>query len=171
MTAQNTHPEQFVHIHRWTTDLATNRMESPCVGCGKEWAEYAEECGAATSGKPDGLSSTGVPVQISDAAPRDHYDGFSRLTTNQREMVVRKLDHLCRYAEHIDWAHKYGRFEHCWYVMPERLALSIARLQQYVMMLPEPLAEVAQLERDLWWKLDSDRRMAEQNAKVREALR
>lgn len=110
-----------IHIHRW------NRMVSPCTDCGKEWTEWVEECqqisdsyatdgweatsaritkvpklparntGAATSGKPDGLSSTGVPVQIPDAAPQppDRWlDALcnSRLLAEDAAELVRRIN-------------------------------------------------------------------------------
>lgn len=96
---------------------------------------------------------------------------FRTLSTNERLAVVRKLIHLTGYrdaAPSISYWHG-GPYGECWYVMPERLALAISRLTQFVAGMPEPLPEWERLLRALWWKLDSVRRMDEANAKVRAA--
>ena len=153
MTHSLTHPEQITAMQREACicgHLKTDHIyhEGACrpgFVCASECREYTTTIEAGTSPARDGGILAGPPQRT-----------FASLTPNQREQVVRKLVYLSGDRGH--WAT---------YLMPERVALSIARLTEYIAMLPDPVRETAQLERDLWWKLDSDRRMEEHNAPIR----
>ncbi len=122
---------------------------------------------AQTVTQPFDNSAFGLDLATATVGLTRRASPFAWLTPNQRELAVRKLTHLSALLDHGDNAHRTNRFYDCEYVKPERLALSVERLVSFIAGVPLPSFEYRSLELRLWSVLDSERRMEENNARIR----